>query len=61
MLEFPVFDQNCYSIKSTGIYRTGHDSIRLMKWLIYYYRIYYDIMKYFGLLGSLCRYFFEIA
>ena len=31
MLEKPDFEQNCYSINSTGIYKIGHDSIRLMK------------------------------
>ena len=31
MLENPDFEQNCYSINSTGIYKIGHDSIRLMK------------------------------
>ena len=31
MEEFPDFEENCYSITSTGIYRFGQDSIRLMK------------------------------
>ena len=39
MLEFLDFEQNCYSITSTGIYGNGHDSILLIKWLIYYDRI----------------------
>ena len=34
MLEFPDSEQNCYSKTSTAIYRIGHDSFRLMKWLI---------------------------
>ena len=33
MLENPGFEQNKYSITSTGYYRIGHDSIRLMKWI----------------------------
>ena len=33
MLENPNFDQNHYSITSTGIYKIAYDSIRLMKWL----------------------------
>ena len=33
MLENPNFEQNKYSITSTGIYKIGHDSIRLKKWI----------------------------
>ena len=33
MLKNPDFEQNKYSITSTGIYRIGHDSIRVMKWI----------------------------
>ena len=31
LLENPNFEQNRYSITSTGIYKIGHDCIRLMK------------------------------
>ena len=31
LLENPDFEQNQYSITSVGIYKNGHDSIRLMK------------------------------
>ena len=41
MLENPNFEQNKYSITSTVIYKIGHDSIRLMKWICYYDRSYY--------------------
>ena len=41
MLENPDFEQNKYLINSTGIYKIGHDSIRLMKWICYYDRSYY--------------------
>ena len=33
MLLYPNFEQNKYSLTSTGIYKFGHDSIRLMKWI----------------------------
>ena len=33
MLRNPNFEQNKYSKTSTGIYRIGHDRIRLMKWI----------------------------
>ena len=38
MLKNPDFEQNNYSITSTGIYKIGHDSIRLTKWICYYDR-----------------------
>ena len=30
------FEQNHWSRTAEGIYKTGHDSIRLIKWLSYY-------------------------
>ena len=33
MLLKPNFEQNHYSITSTGIYKNAHDSIRLMEWI----------------------------
>ena len=33
MLKNPNFEQNKYSITSTGVYKIAHDSIRLMKWI----------------------------
>ena len=38
MLKNPNFEQNKYSLTSTGVYRIAHDSIRLMKWICYYDR-----------------------
>ena len=55
MLEIPNFEQNSYSITSTGVCKNAHDSIRSMKWLIYYDRSYYDNMNYFDLMGSICK------
>ena len=40
MLKNPDFEQNNYSITSTGFYQIGHDNIRLMKWICYYDRSY---------------------
>ena len=50
MLENPNFEQNKYSLTSTGIYRIGHDSIRLMKWICYYDRSYYENVEYLSLI-----------
>ena len=33
MLKNPNFEQNKYSLTSSGIYKIAHDSIRLMKWI----------------------------
>ena len=38
MLKNPNFEQNKCSLTSTGIYRIGHDSMRLIKWICYYDR-----------------------
>ena len=54
MLENPDFEQDYWSRTAEGIYKIGHDSIRIMKWLIFYDRSYYDNMNYFDLMGSLC-------
>ena len=61
MLKNPIFEQNKYSLTSTGIYQIGHDSIRLMKWIWYYDRSYYENLNYYDLMGSLCRYIIEIT
>ena len=38
LLKNPDFEQSCWSRTATGIYKIGHDSIRLMKWICYYDR-----------------------
>ena len=38
MLEFSDFEHDYYSRTAIGIYKIGHDSIRLMKWLAYFVR-----------------------
>ena len=59
MLKNPDFEQNKYSLTSTGIYRIGHDSIRLMKWICYYDRSYYENSNYYDMMGSICRYIID--
>ena len=61
MLRNPNFEQNKYSITSTGIYRIGHDSIRLMKWICYYDRSYHENITYYDLLASICNHLNEIS
>ena len=38
MLENPDLEQDYYSRTATGIYKNGHDSIRLMEWICFYDR-----------------------
>ena len=59
MLENPNFEQNEYSITSTGIYKIGYDSIRLMKWICYYDRPYYENINYFDMMASICKYIID--
>ena len=61
MLENPNFEQDYWSRTASGIYKIGHNSIRLLKWLIYYDRSYYDILNYFDLIGGICKYSNEIS
>ena len=52
MLENPDFEQDYYSRTAESIYKIGHDSVRLMKWLAYYDRSYYVIINHYDLIGS---------
>ena len=56
MIKNPYFEQNYWSRTSTGIYKIGHDSIRLMKWICYYDRSYYENINYYDLMASICKY-----
>ena len=53
MIENPDFEQNYWSRTSTGIYKIGHDSIRLMRWIWYYDRSYYENISYYDLMASI--------
>ena len=55
------FEQNHFSRTAKGIYKIGHDSIRLMKFICYYDRSYYENINYFDLMGSICRYNIDIT
>ena len=52
MLENPYFEQDYWSRTALGIYKIGHDSIRLMKWLAYYDKTYYEKINFHDLLAS---------
>ena len=52
MIKNPDFEQNYWSRTSTGSYKIGHDSIRLMKFVCYYDRSYYENINYYDLMAS---------
>ena len=51
------FEQNYWSRTAKGIYKIGHDGIRLMKWICYYDRSYHVNINYYDLMGSICIFF----
>ena len=55
MLENPNFEQNYWSRTAQGVYKISHDSIRLIKWICYYDRSYYESFNYYDLMGSICN------
>ena len=61
MLEKMDFEQDYWSRTSQGVYKLGHDSIRLMNWICYYDPSFQENIIYYGLMGSICRYIFEIT
>ena len=61
MLENPNFEQNYWSRTAQGVYKIGHDSVRLMKWICYFDRSYYENINYYDLMGSLCNHSNEIS
>ena len=60
MLENPNFEQNYWSRTAQGVYKIGHDSIRLLKWICYLDRSYYENINYYDLIGSICNHLNEI-
>ena len=60
MFENLNFEQNYWSRTATGIYKVGHDSIRLMKWICYYDRSFYENINYYDLMGSVLKSLKEI-
>ena len=53
MLENPDFEQNYWSKSSEGVYKIGHDSVRLMKWSAFCDQFYYENINYYDLMGSI--------
>ena len=54
MIKNPDFEQNYWSKTAKGVYKIGHDSIILMKWICYYDRSSYEKINDYDLMGSIC-------
>ena len=61
MINNPDFDQNYWSRTAKGIYKIGHDSVQLMKFICYYDRSYYENINYYDLMGGIGRYIIEVT
>ena len=61
MIKNPDFEQNYWSRTAQGVYKIGHDSIRLMKWICYYDRSYYENINYYDLMASILTCLNEIS
>ena len=61
LLKNPDFEQDYWSRTAQGVYKIGHDSIRLKKWICYYDRSFYENKNNYDLMGSVCRYIIEIT
>ena len=61
MLLNHIFEQNKNSITSTGIFKIAHNSFRIMKWICYCDRSYYENIKYYDLMGGMCKYLNETS
>ena len=55
ILENPDFEQDYWSRTAEDIYEIEDDGNRLMKWLVFYDRSYYDNMICFDLMGSIVK------
>ena len=61
MIKNPDFEHVYWSRTAIGVHKIGHDSIRLMKWLCYYDRSYYENINFYDLMGSICKYSNEVS
>ena len=61
MIKNSDFEQDYWSRTATGIHKIGHDCVRLMKFICYYDRSYYENINYYDVMTSVCRYIIEIT
>ena len=53
-------NQNHYSRTAIDMFESGHDSIRIMKWLVFKGRFYFEIINYYDLVVSILNCLSEI-
>ena len=53
MLENLHFEEEYWSRTAIGIYKIGHYSIKLMKWLAYYDKSFHENMNYYDPMASI--------
>ena len=61
MLENSDSEQDYWSRTAQGVYKIGHDTIRIMKWICYYDRSFYENINYYDLMASVCKHLNEIS
>ena len=49
--DFPDFERNYYSQTGEGVYKNGHDSIRLKKWMAFCDQSYHGNINYCDLMA----------
>ena len=55
------FQQNYWSRTATGIFKTGHDCVQLMKFICYYDRSFYENINYYDMMASVCKFLNELS
>ena len=53
----PDFEKSYWPKTAIGTYKIGHDCVRLMRWICYYDRSYYENINYYDMMGSICIFF----
>ena len=61
MLENLDFEHDYYSRTATCICRIGHESIRLLNWLFFDDKFYWENLHYYDLTGYVLKYLNEIS
>ena len=61
MLENPDFEQDYWPRTALSVYKIGHDSISLMKWLAYYDTSFYENTNYYDMMASVLTCLNEVS
>ena len=61
LLKNSDFEQDYWTRTAIGIYKIGHDSFRLMKFICFHDRSHFESTFYYDLMGSICNHLNEIS